>query len=73
MKQFKIMTDKEKSEDIRGRLITTRCLIEMIGEDLLKTFGKNNLTKEVYEKLYEAHESVLEATEKLPIEHDQAV
>jgi hypothetical protein len=45
----------------------------MIGEDLLKTFGKNNLTKEVYEKLYEAHESVLEATEKLPIEHDQAV
>lgn len=73
VKQFKIMTDKEKSEDIRGRLITTRCLIEMIGEDLLKTFGKNNLTKEVYEKLYEAHESVLEATEKLPIEHDQAV
>ena len=73
VKQFKIMTDKEKSEDIRGRLTTTRCLIEMIGEDLLKTFGKNNLTKEVYEKLYEAHESVLEATEKLPIEHDQAV
>ena len=67
------MTDKEKSEDIRGRLVTTRCLIEMIGEDLIKTYGKNNLTKEAYEKLYEAHKSVLEATEKLPIEHDKAV
>ena len=67
------MTDKEKSEDIRGRLVTTRCLIEMIGEDLLKTYGKNNLTKETYEKLYEAHKLILSATEKLPIEHDKAV
>ena len=39
----------------------------------IKTYGKNNLTKEAYEKLYEAHKSVLEATEKLPIEHDKAV
>ena len=45
----------------------------MIGEDLLKTYGKNNLTKETYEKLYEAHKLILSATEKLPIEHDKAV
>ena len=38
-----------------------------------QSFNYGFQRKEAYEKLYEAHKSVLEATEKLPIEHDKAV
>lgn len=64
---------ENKLEDMRGRLLTTRCLIEMISEDLTNLYGKDPVIKESYEALFEAHQLVLKAKEKLPIATQEAV
>ena len=72
-KIFKQMTIENKLEDMQGRLLTTRCLIEMISEDLTNLYGKDPSIKECYESLYKAHELILKAKEKLPIATKEAV
>ena len=64
---------ENKLEDMRGRLLTTRCLIEMISEDLTNLYGKDPAIKESYDALYQAYQLVVKAKEKLPIARQEAV
>ena len=72
-RRYREMTMENKLEDMRGRLLTTRCLIEMISEDLTNLYGKDPAIKESYEALFEAHQLVLKAKEKLPVATQEAV
>ena len=72
-RRYREMTMENKLEDMRGRLLTTRCLIEMISEDLTNLYGKDPAIKESYDALYQAYQLVVKAKEKLPIARQEAV
>lgn len=59
---------EEKISDIHGRLLTTRSLIEMVGQQLLNKYGKDPKIEEAYKQLVKARSLVIEAKEKLPTE-----
>ena len=60
------MSNSDKLVDIKGRMITIIALIEMIGQEMLKEFGKDDSIKDSYQALVESRKEVLKAQQSLP-------
>tara|TARA_R100000935_G_C2712608_1_gene114710 strand:- start:62 stop:475 length:414 start_codon:yes stop_codon:yes gene_type:complete len=59
------MTDSRK-KDIQGRMITIISLIEMVGNDMIDEFGKDESIKDSYTSLVKSREEILKAQQSLP-------
>jgi len=59
------MTDSRK-KDIQGRMITIISLIEMVGNDMIDEFGKDESIKDSYTFLVKSREEILKAQQSLP-------
>ena len=57
---------ENKIKDINGRLITIISMIEMIGQDLLESYGKDESIKEAYQSLVKSREEILKTKQTLP-------
>ena len=57
---------ENKIKDINGRLITIISMIEMIGQDLLESYGKDESIKEAYQALVNSREEILKTKQTLP-------
>ena len=60
------MPNENKIKDINGRLITIISMIEMIGQDLLESYGKDESIKEAYQALVNSREEILKTKQTLP-------
>tara|TARA_R110000868_G_scaffold138193_3_gene352112 strand:+ start:684 stop:1028 length:345 start_codon:yes stop_codon:yes gene_type:complete len=57
---------ENKIKDINGRLITIISMIEMIGQDLLESYGKDESIKDAYQCLVKSREEILKTKQTLP-------
>jgi|TARA_R110002020_G_C15735882_1_gene724573 predicted Fe-S protein YdhL (DUF1289 family) len=60
------MSNSDTLKDINGRMITTIALIEMIAQDMLLEFGKDEVIKDAYQALFESRKEILKAQQSLP-------
>jgi len=60
------MNNSDTLKDINGRMITTIALIEMIAQDMLLEFGKDEVIKDAYQALFESRKEILKAQQSLP-------
>jgi predicted Fe-S protein YdhL (DUF1289 family) len=60
------MSNPNTLKDINGRMITTIALIEMIAQDMLLEFGKDEVIKDAYQALFESRKEILKAQQSLP-------
>lgn len=72
-KEFRNMSRENKEKEIENKLFAARCLIEMIGDDLIHTFGKDPIIEKSYKDLYNSLESIKKAKENLPVALKEAV
>ena len=56
----------EKLKDIQGKLITIQALIEMVGQEIIDTYGKDPSIEDSYKSLFSSREKVLQAKQSLP-------
>jgi predicted Fe-S protein YdhL (DUF1289 family) len=56
----------EKLKDIQGKLITIQALIEMVGQEIIDTYGKDPSIEDSYKSLFNSREKVLQAKQSLP-------
>ena len=60
------MSNPNTLKDINGRMITTIDLIEMIAQDMLLEFGKDEVIKDAYQALFESRKEILKVQKSLP-------
>jgi len=70
---FKKMEHEDKIKDIESKLFAARCLVEMIGDQLMQTYGKDPIIKETYQEVFQSLESLKKAKNNLPVELEEAV
>lgn len=63
-----LMKPEGKIKDITGRITTAKALIEMIGQDMMDHFGKDESIKSSYQNLVECHNLLKKASDDLPID-----
>tara|TARA_S200002703_G_scaffold159324_1_gene172373 strand:+ start:977 stop:1402 length:426 start_codon:yes stop_codon:yes gene_type:complete len=71
--EFKKMAHEDKIKDIENKLFAARCLVEMIGDQLMQTYGKDPIIKETYKQVFQSLEALQEAKKNLPVELEETV
>jgi|TARA_X000001388_G_C2197255_1_gene109833 predicted Fe-S protein YdhL (DUF1289 family) len=66
---LKNMDERKKSlEEIEKKIFSAKCLVEMIGADLLDICGKDPKIKNTYQELYKAVKSLEKGKDDLPVD-----
>lgn len=72
-KEFRNMSQENKIKEINNKIFAARCLIEMIGDELIQTYGKDPIIEKSYKDLFNSLSSIKEAEQNLPVELKEAV